>query len=126
MFLNACMILHCSLSSQQLHYNEFPIAATLLGVFENLVYNNSQLTLNGHNLPDEVVDSQGARFVQQQFITSDLSSWLEYTKQFEDSIAMDKNISSRTPYVYSLSDGTLFTENIFTTARLRAKKYIIM
>ena len=98
----------------------------MVGVFENLVYNNSQLTLNGHNLPDEVVDSHGARFVQQQFITSDLSSWLEYAKQFEDSIAMDKDISSRTPYVYSSSDGTLFTENIFTTARLRAKKYIIM
>ena len=98
----------------------------MVGVFENSVYNNSQLTLNGHNLPDEVVDSQGARFVQQQFITSDLSSWLEYAKQFEDSIAMDKNINNGTPYVYSLSDGTLFTEKIFTTARLKAKKYMIM
>ena len=73
--------------SQYLEYNAFPIAATAAGiqstinmpvsncscisimfpkndndytVFENPVYDNVQLTINGRNLPDEVVSTQGA------------------------------------------------------------------
>ena len=97
--------------SQQLDYNAFPIAATAAGiqstinmpvtnttcisimfpkydndytVFENPVYNNLQLTVNGKNMPDEVVSSQGARFLQHQLIAGDLSGGLECTKEFED------------------------------------------
>ena len=107
--------------SQQLDYNAFPIAATTAGiqstinmpvcnctcisimfpkydndytVFENPVYNNMQLTINGRNMPDEVVSSQGARFLQHQLIAGDLSGGLECTKEFEDSIVMAKNTSS--------------------------------
>ena len=89
--------------AQQLDYNAFPIAATSAGiqstinmpvtnttcisimfpkhdndftVFENPVYNNMQLTINGKNMPDEVVSSQGARFLQHQLIAGDLSGVL--------------------------------------------------
>ena len=125
--------------SQQLDYNAFPIAATSAGiqstinmpvcnttcisimfpkydndytVFENPIYNNLQLTVNGKNMPDEVVSSQGARFLQQQLIASDLSGGLECTKEFEDSIVMAKNTSSGNRYHNTLSDGTSFMWNI--------------
>ena len=125
--------------SQQLDYNAFPIAATSAGiqstinmpvtnttcisimfpkhdndftVFENPVYNNLQLTINGKNIPDEVVSSQGARFLQQQLIAGDLSGGLECTKEFEDSIVMAKNTSAGTRYNNTLSDGTSFMWNI--------------
>ena len=121
--------------SQQLDYNAFPIAATAAGiqstinmpvtnttcisilfpkhdndmtVFENPIYNNLQLTVNGKNMPDEVVSSQGARFLQQQLIASDLSGGLECTKEFEDSIVMAKNTSDGTRYANTLSDGSSF------------------
>ena len=125
--------------SQQLDYNAFPIAATSAGiqstinmpvtnttcisimfpkhdndftVFENPVYNNLQLTINGKNIPDEVVSSQGARVLQQQLIAGDLSGGLECTKEFEDSIVMAKNTASGTRYNNTLSDGTSFMWNI--------------
>ena len=121
--------------SQQLDYNAFPIAATAAGiqstinmpvtnttcisilfpkydndytVFENPIYNNLQLTVNGKNMPDEVVSSQGARFLQHQLIASDLSGGLECTKEFEDSIVMAKNTSSGNRYSNTLSDGSSF------------------
>jgi hypothetical protein len=81
-------------------------------VFENPVYNNLQLTVNGKNMPDEVVSSQGARFLQQQLIASDLSGGLECTKEFEDSIVMAKNTSSGNRYNNCLSDGTSFMWNV--------------
>ena len=125
--------------SQYLEYNAFPIAATAAGiqstinmpvsncscisimfpkndndytVFENPVYDNVQLTINGRNLPDEVVSTQGARFLQYQLIASDLSGGLQATKEYEDSIVMAKNTNDGTRYVNSLSDGTSFMFNV--------------
>ena len=125
--------------SQQLDYNAFPIAATAAGiqstinmpvtncscisivfpkndnditVFENPIYSNLQLTVNGKNMPDEVVDSQGARFLQQQLVASDLSGGLECTKEFEDSMVMAKNTPEGTRYANCLSDGTSFIWNV--------------
>jgi hypothetical protein len=126
--------------SQQLDYNAFPIAATTAGiqstinmpvsnttcisimwpkhdndytVFENPMYNNLQLTVNGRNIPDEVVSSQGARFLQQQLIASDLSGGLECTQEFENSIVMAKNdTSSGIRYNNALTDATCFMWNV--------------
>ena len=125
--------------SQQLDYNAFPIAATAAGiqstinmpvcnttcisimfpkydndytVFENPVYNNMQLTVNGKNMPDETVSSQGARFLQHQLIAGDLSGGLECTKEFEDSIVMAKNNNAGERYANCLSDGTSFMWNV--------------
>ena len=81
-------------------------------VFENPCYDNLQLTVNGRNLPDEVVNTQGARFLQYQLIASDLSGGLECTKEFEDSIVMAKNTSDGTRYSNGLSDATSFMFNV--------------
>ena len=125
--------------SQYLEYNAFPIAATSAGiqttinmpvsncscisimfpkhdndytVFENPVYDNVQLTVNGRNFPDEVVSTQGARFLQYQLVASDLSGGLECTKEYEDSIVMAKNAADGTRYTNGLSDATSFMFNI--------------
>ena len=125
--------------AQQLDYNAFPISATQGGiqttinmpvtnctcisimfpkhdndytVFENPIYQNLQLTVNGKNMPDEVVDSTGARFLQQQLIASDLDGGLECTKEYEDSIVMLKNTEDGTRYSNSLSDATSFMWNV--------------
>ena len=125
--------------SQMLDYNAFPLAATRSGiqstinmpitnctcisimfpkhdndytVFENPIYNNVQLTVNGKNLPDEPVSTQGARFLQYQLIASDLSGGLQCTKEYEDSIIMAKNDSGGYRYKNCLSDGTSFMFNI--------------
>ena len=127
--------------SQQLDYNAFPISPSAAGiqstinlplsnvscvsvvfpkfandytVMENPIYSNLQLTINGKNMPDEVVDSLGARFLQQQLISSDLSGGLEATKEFEDSMVMVKNTSAGTRYANSLSDATSFIWNVQT------------
>lgn len=92
----------------------FPKHDNDITVFENPIYSNLQLTVNGRNIPDEVVDSQGARFLQQQLIASDLSGGLECTKEFEDSIVMAKNTSDGTRYANCLSDGTSLLWNIQT------------
>ena len=125
--------------SQKLDYNAFPIAPTAAGiqstinmpvsnascisivfpkhdndytVFENPIYQNLQLTINGLNMPDEVVSTHGARFLQQQLIASDLTGGLEPTKEFEDSMVMAKNTETGTRYANSLSDGTSFIWNV--------------
>ena len=125
--------------SQMLDYNAFPLAATRSGiqstinmpitnctcisimfpkhdndytVFENPIYNNVQLTVNGKNLPDEPVSTQGARFLQYQLIASDLAGGLQCTKEYEDSIIMSKNDSGGIRYKNCLSDGTSFMFNI--------------
>ena len=127
--------------AQMLDYNAFPISATGGGiqstinmpvtnctcisimfpkhdndftVFENPIYQNLQLTVNGKNMPDEVVDSTGARFLQQQLICSDLDGGLECTKEYEDSIVMARNTTDGTRYSNSLSDGTSFMWNVQT------------
>ena len=125
--------------SQQLDYNAFLIAASAAGiqstinmpvtnttcisimfpkhdndytVFENPIYTNLQLTVNGKNMPDEPVDSTGARFLQQNLVASDLSGGLECTKEFEDSIVMARNTPSGQKYQNCLSDGTSFMWNV--------------
>ena len=125
--------------SQYLEYNAFPLAATQAGiqstinmpvsncscisimfpkhdndytVFENPCYDNLQLTVNGRNLPDEVVNTQGARFLQYQLVASDLSGGLECTKEYEDSIVMAKNTTTGERYSNCLSDATSFMFNV--------------
>ena len=127
--------------SQELEYNAFPIAATAAGiqsninvplhnttcmsilfpkhnndrtVFENPVYDNLQLIVDGKNFPDEVLNSTSARFLQYQLVASDLHRGIECTKEFEDSITMAKNDSSSVRYANTLSDGTSFMWNVQT------------
>ena len=66
-------------------------------------------------MPDEVVDTQGARFLHQALVASDLASGLECTEEFENSLVMIKNTAGDgTRYRNCLSDGTSFMWNVQT------------
>ena len=77
-------------------------------VFENPCYNNLQLTINGRNVPDEVVDTTDARFLHYQLVASDLDKNIQCTKEYEDSIIMAKNDASGNRFKNTLSDNTAF------------------
>ncbi|KAH0786833.1 hypothetical protein GPJ56_009210 [Histomonas meleagridis] len=125
--------------SQQLDYNAFALAATESGIqstinmplfnvttitvvfpkhandytcFDNPIYNNVQLTIAGQNYPDEPIPTLGARFLQYQLVASDLDGGIQCTKEFEDSLTMDRNASNGTRYNNTLSDATSFMLNI--------------
>ncbi len=125
--------------SQQLVYNSFPIPPTAAGiqstlnmpvsnccsmsvvfpkydneytVFQNPIYQNLQLLVNGINYPDEAVSSKGGQFLQEQLIASDLSAGLECTQEFEDSYIMEKNDDGGTRFTNTLRDGTSFMWNV--------------
>ena len=127
--------------SQQLDYNAFPLAATRSGIqstinmplfnttsitvvfpkhandytcFDNPIYHNVQLTINGQNYPDEPVSTLGARFLQYQLVASELDGGIQCTKEFEDSLTMDKNKSDGGKYKNTLSDASSFMLNIQT------------
>ena len=127
--------------SQQLDYNAFPLAATRSGIqstinmplfnttsitvvfpkhandytcFDNPIYHNVQLTINGQNYPDEPVSTLGARFLQYQLVASELDGGIQCTKEFEDSLTMDRNKSDGGKYKNTLSDASSFMLNIQT------------
>ena len=127
--------------SQQLDYNAFPLAATRSGIqstinmplfnttsitvvfpkhandytcFDNPIYHNVQLTINGQNYPDEPVSTLGARFLQYQLVASELDGGIQCTKEFEDSLTMDRNKADGGKYKNTLSDASSFMLNIQT------------
>ena len=130
-----------AIPSQQLDYNAFPLAATRSGIqstinmplfnttsitvvfpkhandytcFDNPIYHNVQLTINGQNYPDEPVSTLGARFLQYQLVASELDGGIQCTKEFEDSLTMDRNKADGGKYKNTLSDASSFMLNIQT------------
>ena len=92
----------------------FPKYTNDFTIFENPMYNNVQLTVDGVNYPDQPINTYGARFLQQQLVASDLDQGLECTKEYEDSLIMDRNKPDGTRYVNTLRDGTSFMLNVQT------------
>ena len=93
----------------------FPKHHNDLTVFENPIYQNCFLNIDGKNFPDENVSTIGARFFEQQLTANDLDSiTMSCTKEFEDSMTMPKNDSNGNRYKNSLSDATSFIFSIQT------------
>ena len=131
-----------SIPSQQLDYNAFPLAPTRAGVqstinaplnnttsisvmfpkhsndytcFDNPIYHNVQLTINGQNYPDEPISTLGARFLQYQLVASELDGGIQCTKEYEDSLTMIKNNETTGKrFKNTLSDASSFMINIQT------------
>ena len=131
-----------SIPSQQLDYNAFPLAATRSGIqstinmplfnttsitvvfpkhandytcFDNPIYHNVQLTINGQNYPDEPISTLGARFLQYQLVASELDGGIQCTKEYEDSLTMIKNNETTGKrFKNTLSDASSFMINIQT------------
>ena len=130
-----------AIPSQQLDYNAFPLAPTAAGTqssintplvnttsitivfpkhsndytcFDNPIYHNVQITINGQNYPDEPVSTLGARFLQYQLVASELDGGIQCTKEFEDSLTMVKNKDDGSKFKNTLSDASSFMLNIQT------------
>ena len=127
--------------SQQLDYNAFPLAPTAAGTqssintplvnttsitivfpkhsndytcFDNPIYHNVQITINGQNYPDEPVSTLCSIFLKYQLVASELDGGIQCTKEFEDSLTMIKNKDDGSKFKNTLSDASSFMLNIQT------------
>ena len=91
----------------------FPKSPTDITCFDNIMYQNVQLTVNKQTYPDtEFSNTCTARFYQHQLIANELDDALEATQEFEDSFTQPLNdpITGKR-YKNCRSDGTSFGIN---------------
>ncbi len=74
----------------------FPKNSNDATCFDNIMYENVQLFVNKHAIPDTELQTIGARFYQLQLVANELDGPLEATKEFENSFTdalnnMDEN-----------------------------------
>ena len=91
----------------------FPRRSNEITCFENIMYQNVQLTINNIKYPDTEFDSTvGARFYQYQLIANELDGALRPTHELEDSWTQSLNDPvSGDRYKGCVSDGTSFCIN---------------
>ena len=93
----------------------FPKHSNDYTCFDNPIYHNVQLTINGQNYPDEPISTLGARFLQYQLVASELDGGIQCTKEYEDSLTMIKNNETTgNRFKNTLSDASSFMINIQT------------
>ncbi len=63
----------------------FPKNSNDATCFDNIMYENVQLFVNKHAIPDTELQTVGARFYQLQLVANELDGPLEATKEFENS-----------------------------------------
>jgi hypothetical protein len=69
----------------------FPRNPNDVTVFENIMYQNVQVTIKNKNYPDEGITTVGARFLQLQLVASELDGSVEPTAEYERSLTEEKN-----------------------------------
>ena len=90
----------------------FPKRATDATCFDNIMYQNVQLSVNKHSYPDTEVSTIGARFYQMQLVADELDGTLEATQEYEDSFTQPLNDpTTGKRYANCRSDGTSFHIN---------------
>ena len=91
----------------------FPRSPFDITCFENIMYQNVQLTVNKRTYPDtEFQSTCGARFYQHQLIANELDGALEATQEFEDSFTQPLNDpTTGKRYTNCRSDATSFGIN---------------
>ena len=82
-------------------------------MFKNPIYNNVQLTVNGKNLLDEPVSTQGARFLQYQLIASDLEGQIQagYCYDGYDSNGQNVAVQIKGQSIYTDDNDTYWNFN---------------
>ena len=63
----------------------FPKNSNDATCFDNIMYENDQLFVNKHTIPDTELQTVGSRFYQLQLVANELDGPLEATKEFENS-----------------------------------------
>ncbi len=80
--------------------------------FENIMYQNVQLSVDKVQFPDTETTTIGARFYQMMLVANELDGPLESSKEFEDSFTQPlNNPATGTRYAYRQTDGTSFGIN---------------
>jgi hypothetical protein len=91
----------------------FPRHANDLTVFENIMYTDCQVNINGRNYPDEPISTLGARFLQYQMIAPDLDGPIEPTPEYLNSLTRRRNNPHNgARYNTPPSDDTSFMFNV--------------
>ncbi|MDE7430744.1 MAG: hypothetical protein K2N34_02340 [Lachnospiraceae bacterium] len=91
----------------------FPKRSSDITCFDNIMYQNVQLTVNKRTYPDtEFSSTCGARFYQHMLIANELDGALEPAQEFEDSFTQPLNdLTTGARYKNCRSDGTSFGIN---------------
>ena len=90
----------------------FPKRTNEITCFDNIMYQNVQLTINNVKYPDTEFDSTiGPRFYQYQLISNELDGSLRPSHELEDSWTMSLNAPDGTRYKNTISDATSFCIN---------------
>ena len=90
----------------------FPKRTNEITCFDNIMYQNVQLTINNVKYPDTEFDSTiGPRFYQYQLISNELDGALRPSHELEDSWTMSLNAPDGTRYKNTISDATSFCIN---------------
>ena len=91
----------------------FPKRSNEITCFDNIMYQNVQLTINNIKYPDTEFDSTiGSRFYQYQLLANELDGALRPTHELEDSWTMPLNdLKTGERYKGTIRDGTSFCIN---------------
>ncbi len=89
----------------------FPRSTSDTTCFENIMYQNVQLSINKLQYPDTEVTTLGSRFYQMQLVANELDGSLEASPEFEDSFTRSLNAEDGTRYALSTTDATSFGIN---------------
>lgn len=90
----------------------FPRNSSDSTCFENVMYQNVQLSINKLQYPDTEITTLGSRFYQMQLVANELDGALEASQEFEDSFTRTLNdLSTGNRYALSATDGTSFGIN---------------
>ena len=90
----------------------FPKRSNDATCFDNIMYENVQLSVNKHQFPDTALQTVGARFYQMMLVANELDGDLQATKEFEDSFTDPLNdLRTGKRYTNTQSDGTSFGIN---------------
>ncbi len=89
----------------------FPRRTNDVTCFENIMYQNVQLSVNKHQYPDTEISTVGARFYQMQCVANELDGTLEPTQDFEESFTTSLNADNGTLYPHTRKDATNFGIN---------------
>ncbi len=89
----------------------FPRRSNDVTCFENIMYQNVQLSVNKRQYPDTEISTVGARFWQIQCVANELDGTLEPTQDFEESFTTPLNADDGTLYKNCRKDASNFGIN---------------
>ncbi len=89
----------------------FPRRTNDVTCYDNIMYQNVQLSVNKRQYPDTEISTVGSRFWQMQCVANELDGTLEPTQDFEESFTTALNDDDGNLYTYRRKDASNFGIN---------------